>query len=122
MDPGYETDDSDSTIQSFRSHRHRRRSDRRRRNSSDEPYHRPSRGAYDREHGMGDDYSSSSRRKHENQEKQEKQRNEPESDSDATIELPDRFDSQGRLLPQRGDDPLADRFEDWLKGVNRIFV
>jgi hypothetical protein len=25
-------------------------------------------------------------------------------------------------LPQRGDDPLADRFEDWLKGVNRIFV
>ncbi|GAB1218366.1 hypothetical protein ATERTT37_007620 [Aspergillus terreus] len=61
-------------------------------------------------------------RKHENQEKQEKQRNEPESDSDATIELPDRFDSQGRLLPQRGDDPLADRFEDWLKGVNRIFA
>ncbi|KAL4889764.1 hypothetical protein BDV59DRAFT_185813 [Aspergillus ambiguus] len=120
MDPGYETDDSDSTIQSLGAHSRRHSHGRRRRNSSAEPYYRSSRGRYGREHETHDNYYPSfSRQKHENK---PKQRNEPESDSDATIELPDRFDSQGRLLPQRGDDLLADRFEDWLKGINKFFV
>jgi hypothetical protein len=46
-----------------------------------------------------------------------------EPDSDSTIDLPDRFDSQGRLLPERDDDdPLADGLEKLLRGINRVFV
>ena len=38
------------------------------------------------------------------------------SDSEDTVELPPRFDEQGNEIPQRGDDLLADHFEDLLTG------
>ncbi|KAL3489030.1 hypothetical protein BJX62DRAFT_226901 [Aspergillus germanicus] len=105
---GYETDDSDTTIDAMDSghrrhrRRRRRRSDRRHRSSSD-PY-RPKRSTATKKEGNT------------------ARDNGLESDSDATIDLPDRFDREGRLLPQAGDDPLADRFEHFMKRVNRIFV
>lgn len=39
------------------------------------------------------------------------------SDSEATIELPARFDAQGRKLPEEGDDPIADTFDHLLHGI-----
>lgn len=130
-DPGYESDDSDSTIDSLggRSNARRRRSQRR--HSSSAPHSSRPR--------LSEDYDSRNARKHRpadahthhhyhthNQSpkhhhappedsKNSHKNNDPENDSDSTIDLPDRFDSHGRLLPQRGDDPLADRFEDLLK-------
>ncbi|KAH8425594.1 uncharacterized protein LDX57_003343 [Aspergillus melleus] len=127
MDPGYESDDSDSTIDSLsgRSHVHRRPSQRR--HSSSAPHSsrpRPSEG-HDFRHAHGyrpaDIYTHDHSRSHIHSHKHyvapedEKKTHSPENDSDATIDLPDRFDSHGRLLPQRGDNPLADRFEDLLK-------
>lgn len=45
-----------------------------------------------------------------------------ESDSDSTIDLPDRFDSQGRLLPQHEDNMFAGGLDSLLRGINRVFV
>lgn len=39
--------------------------------------------------------------------------------SDATIELPDRFDEQGRKKPERGEDPLADKIDEFLSGKGK---
>ncbi|MCJ1316437.1 hypothetical protein MMC15_001758 [Xylographa vitiligo] len=36
--------------------------------------------------------------------------------SDETIELPARFDDKGRRKPERGDDPIADKIEEFLAG------
>ena len=36
--------------------------------------------------------------------------------SDATLELPPRFDQYGRRRPEKGEDPLADALEDILSG------
>ncbi|KAL9602089.1 MAG: hypothetical protein Q9219_002085 [cf. Caloplaca sp. 3 TL-2023] len=36
--------------------------------------------------------------------------------SDATIDLPQRFDERGRKIPEKGEDPLADKIEDLLGG------
>ncbi|KAL8772162.1 MAG: hypothetical protein Q9209_002597 [Squamulea sp. 1 TL-2023] len=36
--------------------------------------------------------------------------------SDATIDLPRRFDEKGRKIPERGEDPLADTIEGLLGG------
>ncbi|PWY93307.1 hypothetical protein BO94DRAFT_460694 [Aspergillus sclerotioniger CBS 115572] len=99
-DLGYETDDSDSTIESI--HGNRRSRPRPRRHSSSEPY-----SLYQR----SDPQSSPQDRHHAG-----------ESDSDSTIDLPDRFDSQGRLLPQSRDDPLAGRLEQLLRGFDRVFA
>lgn len=38
------------------------------------------------------------------------------ADSDATVELPSRFDDKGRRKPETGDDPIADRIDEILKG------
>lgn len=38
--------------------------------------------------------------------------------SGETVELPPRFDPNGRPVPQRGEDPLADKLEDFLAGRN----
>ncbi|PYH95733.1 hypothetical protein BO71DRAFT_440034 [Aspergillus ellipticus CBS 707.79] len=73
-DLGYETDDSDSTIESI--HGSRRGRPRSRRHSSSEHYSLESR--------RNDPYSKSRDRNHV-----------AESDSDLTIDLPDRFDSRG---------------------------
>ena len=36
--------------------------------------------------------------------------------SDSTVDLPARFDDRGRRLPERGEDPLADKIEELLHG------
>ena len=41
----------------------------------------------------------------------------PESPaSDSTIDLPERFDKHGRKKPETGDDPLADKIDELLSG------
>lgn len=120
-DAGYESDDSDSTVDSLggRSHAHRRHSQRR--HSSSAPHSsRPrfsedpdSRSAYAHNHGHGHHHKHNHGASEHGKKPQTDK--DPENDSDTTVDLPDRFDSHGRLLPQREDDPLADRFEDLLK-------
>ncbi|OJJ30758.1 hypothetical protein ASPWEDRAFT_118432 [Aspergillus wentii DTO 134E9] len=101
MDPGYETDDSDSTIGSLkgdRQHGYHRR-------CSSDPYSsksntksRPGGGSsttLDAGKNIG-------------------------SDSDSTIDLPARFDSQGKLLPQRENDPVVDRLEDLIRDISKV--
>jgi hypothetical protein len=36
--------------------------------------------------------------------------------STETVELPARFDQEGRKVPERGEDPLADKIEDLFSG------
>lgn len=36
--------------------------------------------------------------------------------SDMTIDMPERFDQYGRRKPEKGEDPWADKFEDFLTG------
>ncbi|KAL2872298.1 DUF3824 domain-containing protein [Aspergillus lucknowensis] len=103
---GYETDDSDTTIEAIDSDRHRRH--RRRRRRSDRRSHSSSEPNRSKRDPRKDDSIA--------------RESGLESDSDATIDLPDRFDREGRLLPQPGDDPLAERFENFMKRVDRIFV
>ncbi|KAL4768978.1 hypothetical protein BDW60DRAFT_225415 [Aspergillus nidulans var. acristatus] len=104
---GYETDDSDSTIDGMSSgRRHRRRHHRR---------HRSGRRRY----SSSDPYASAKDR---SVAQIQKQTSAPGSDSDATIDLPDRFDRDGRLLPQPGDDPLAEKVESLLRRFNRVFI
>ncbi|KAL4751655.1 hypothetical protein BDW72DRAFT_173087 [Aspergillus terricola var. indicus] len=104
---GYETDDSDSTIDGMSSGRRRRRRHHRR--------HRSDRRRY----SSSDPYASAKNR---SAAQLQKQTSAPESDSDATIDLPDRFDRDGRLLPQPGDDPLAEKVESLLRRFNRVFI
>lgn len=106
MDPGYETDDSDSTIGSSSGGRRRSRYRRRSSSESFSPRLRP------------DTQQSLS----EKSQRSKDSGKDLESDSDSTIDLPDRFDSQGRLLPQREDDMFADGLDTLLRGINRAFV
>ncbi|KAE8163114.1 hypothetical protein BDV40DRAFT_147877 [Aspergillus tamarii] len=106
MDVGYETDDSDSTIGSssgVRRHRHRQL------HSSSESY--SSRTKSETQHIAS-----------ENKPRSNTSGKEIESDSDSTIDLPDRFDSQGRLLPQRDDSMFVGGLDSLLKGINRVFI
>lgn len=38
------------------------------------------------------------------------------TESDATIDLPDRFDKRGQKIPERGEDPIKDVMDDFLNG------
>lgn len=44
-----------------------------------------------------------------------------ESDSDSTIDLPERFDTHGRLLPEKESEPTS-RLEDFINGINDVFA
>ncbi|KAF7172477.1 hypothetical protein CNMCM5623_004644 [Aspergillus felis] len=121
-DPGYETDDSDSTIDSSTAHHHRDRhrssntsSAHRRRHSSSDPYFSPRKS-------QSQPSSTQAKGNHPRPFKDNGTSNPQEPDSDSTIDLPDRFDSQGRLLPERDDHPLVDGLEQLLRGINRVFV
>lgn len=93
-DAGYESDESDSTISLGDSRRHSHPQQRR----SSPP--RPSKPTN----------NSSPRDTLKRQ----------ESDSDSTIDLPDRFDAQGRLLPQRENE--VDPLEALIRGLKREFA
>lgn len=40
--------------------------------------------------------------------------------SDATIDMPERFDQYGRRKPERGEDPLADTIDDLFRGNGAV--
>lgn len=107
-DPGYETDDSDSTIHSAghrSSHGHRRR-----RRSSSVP-HTPMPHPRSREPRTSSTVS---------QKPSQGPYKASESESDSTIDLPDRFDAHGRLLTQKSDDPALEKFEDFINKFARV--
>ncbi|OQD71689.1 hypothetical protein PENPOL_c001G02986 [Penicillium polonicum] len=120
-DPGYETDDSDSTIEPYSSsHRgdrnHHRDQDHdshhhRRRRSSSVPYppmpHPSPASSHHRHH-------SPAPRHHEGRD----QNKASGAESDSTIDLPNRFDGQGRLLPER--DHAVDKFEDLVNRFSKV--
>ncbi|KAJ5591670.1 uncharacterized protein N7459_002039 [Penicillium hispanicum] len=110
-DPGYETDDSDSTIDSHGHRSHRDRHHRRRSSVlySDKPH----------SHSDKDRTSSAARPQHSSAQSQDAYKV-PESESDSTIDLPDRFDTHGRLLPEK--DPAAEKFEDFMKKFTRVLI
>jgi hypothetical protein len=104
-DRGYETDDSDSTLDDSNRHHHRRRRNSYRRHPDDR--HRPSSSTYP---PTPDPRSSKS--KHDRyQSVKDSARDNHDSDSESTIDLPARFDSHGR---RKGEDQLVERFEDLL--------
>ncbi|KAJ5977529.1 hypothetical protein N7501_000871 [Penicillium viridicatum] len=120
-DPGYETDDSDSTVELLSSsHRgdrnHHRDRDHdshhhRRRRSSSVPYppmpHTSPASSHHRHH-------SPAPRHHEGRD----QNKASGAESDSTIDLPNRFDEQGRLLLER--DHAADKFEDLVNRFSKV--
>ncbi|KAF3392666.1 hypothetical protein F1880_008574 [Penicillium rolfsii] len=125
-DPGYETDDSDSTVDG-NTPRHRSKSQSRtHRRSSSVPtahshHHRNSDGT-----GSGPNSSSSPSRHHHSSHRHShhSQRSSPREDSpldsDSTVDLPDRFDSKGRLLPQK--DSSVEQLEDYLRKIARVLI
>lgn len=104
-DTGSETDDSDSTVESLRRSRRSRRSRTRSRSRSH---------SHSRRH-------TSSNRGHRNDKTPTRQpppgvfKPPPilHSDSDATIELPHRFDPQGRPIPNPNPRPIFPHSFDW---------
>ncbi|KAJ5657908.1 uncharacterized protein N7484_001557 [Penicillium longicatenatum] len=107
-DPGYETEDSDSTIEDGRNHqRHRPR------RSSSVP-HPPMSHARSPSHYPGhansQRHSSASLKPYKTQ----------EQDSDSTIELPERFDRKGRLLKEKEDDPTVAKIEDFINRFTKV--
>lgn len=99
----FDFDTSDTSSPKARRHRHRR-SEREfsndsydSENSPDERRHHRSRGS--RHHDHHDEPRSPS-----------------PAHSDETVDLPPRFDKDGRPKAQRGEDPIADKIEDFLAG------
>lgn len=99
-DPGYDSDDSDSTVQSagHNSARHRRSQ------SSSAPY-----SSRSRDYRLSQNNSKHSQSPHKA----------PDSESDSTIDLPARFDSRGHLLTQK-EDPALEKFEDFMNRFARV--
>ncbi|KAJ5605964.1 hypothetical protein N7510_008745 [Penicillium lagena] len=123
-DTGYETDDSDATIDGHNDHHrhnHRRRHHRhhRRRHSSSvprSPMPYPSSSSSHHHH-----HHSSSSSRHSSNAKNQPENKSSSTDSDSTIDLPDRFDSQGRPLTQRGvEDPAAAKIEEMINKFSKI--
>ncbi|KAJ5668905.1 hypothetical protein N7462_009975 [Penicillium macrosclerotiorum] len=118
QDPGYETDDSDSTIDSYPA---RPRHNRRRSSSVPYPPMPHPRSNHHHHRHAGSAASSASRHQHSSHLSQGNRAPEQDSDSTvSTIELPDRFDEHGRRLPQRGDDPAADKIEELIEKFARV--
>ncbi|KAJ5788164.1 hypothetical protein N7457_003154 [Penicillium paradoxum] len=133
QDPGYETDDSDSTVEPYsssyrddREHHHDRDRDshhhhhhHRRRRSSPVPHPPvpyPS-SSFSNHHSSSHHHPSS----HKSHERDERERNRPsETDSDSTIDLPSRFDRQGRLLLEQ--EPVVKTIEDIVNKVSKILL
>lgn len=126
-DPGYETDDSDSTIDEY-TPGHRAKSymnSHSRARSSSVPsthhdHHSHARAGADASSG-----SSAFRHQHpSHSHSHHSQRSHPPESSDSsesTIELPDRFDSKGRLLPTR-ENPSVESLGSYIRNLRRVFV
>ncbi|KAJ5824485.1 hypothetical protein N7447_006825 [Penicillium robsamsonii] len=120
QDPGYETDDSDSTVERYSySHRGGRNHSRDRdRDSHHDRHRRSSSVPYP---PMPYPSPASSHRHHPSVPQPHEQRDQnkvSEVESDSTIDLPSRFDEQGRLLPER--DPAVDKLEDLVNKFTKV--
>ncbi|OKP10041.1 hypothetical protein PENSUB_4506 [Penicillium subrubescens] len=126
-DAGYETDDSDSTIDGYTPRHHPKFQSQTHRRSSSVPsaHHRTSDGSG----GAGPSSSSSSPRHHQhssNRHSHHSQRSSPREDSpldsDSTIDLPERFDSKGRRLPESSENSSVERLEDYLRNLAKVLI
>lgn len=106
-DPGYETDDSGSTVHSAGRHQPRPRNHRRRR-------------SWSVPHTTSRDHRTPSTVPPHHTKHSQPPYKASESESDSTIDLPDRFDAHGRLLPQKSDDPALEKFEDFINKFSRV--
>ncbi|CEJ60924.1 hypothetical protein PMG11_09478 [Penicillium brasilianum] len=132
QDPGYETDDSDSTIDEYtpghraRSHTH---SHSRARSSSVPSAHHHHHHSNARAGADASSSSSVSRHqqpshRHTHSQSHHSQRSHPpelSDSSESTIELPDRFDSKGRPLPPI-EDPSVESLGSYIRNLKRVFA
>lgn len=102
QDRGYETDDSDSSVNNSRKRSHRTSG---RHHSSVSQSHRPSQSTSNL-HARYPHLRHGST---------------VSDDSESTIDLPDRFDGHGRRLPQN-DDMSGRTMEDLLQKFTRVFI
>ena len=84
---------------------------RRRRSSRNEDH-----GSYDSESSMDDRRHRRSKRSSGHRGRQDDSRTPSPAHSDETIDLPARFDPSGRKKPERGEDLISDKIEDFLSG------
>lgn len=132
-DPGYETDNSDSTIDEY-TPGHRTSSSFHPRSSSGSSArfndHRSRFGA-GAGAGVGVVSSSSSsasphrhssdRHFHSNSHRSQRDSHRDSTSSDSTIELPERFDSKGRLLTQT-ENSSVEKLENFMKKVAQVLI
>ena len=69
--------------------------------------------AYDSESSVDDRRHHRSRG---SRDRHEESRSPSPAHSDETIDLPERFDENGRRKPERSEDPIADKIEEFLSG------
>ncbi|KAJ6051974.1 hypothetical protein N7460_002508 [Penicillium canescens] len=118
-DKGYETDDSNDTVgpdsqRGGKSHRHHHR-----RRSSSVPHSPVSRhGPTSGSRSLGHHQDSHSSRHHDHRHSTHGKDKASEPDSDSTEDLPDRFDSHGRLIQER--DPALEKFEDLVNRFSKV--
>lgn len=110
-DRGYETDDSDSTIDGNDANRSRKHHHSRRRRSS---YSAPAPSSSTSRHQVA-------RSSHISQPKAPGDVAK-DSDSESTIDLPDRFDAQGRRLPDPEEEDVATHIERLLHGFGDVLL
>ncbi|KXG54673.1 protein of unknown function DUF3824 [Penicillium griseofulvum] len=120
QDPGYETDDSDSTVERY-SYSHRGDRIHSRERDRDSHYHRRRSSSVPFPPMPYPSPPSSHHRYHPSAPKTLEKRDQnkvPEVESDSTVDLPSRFDEQGRLLHER--DPAVDKFEDLVNKFTKV--
>jgi len=91
--------------------------------SPDQPRRsRRDRHGYDSDTDSSYDSRRSSRRdpNHRHRSSRQDSRTPSPAPSDETIDLPERFDEQGRPKPARGEDPLADTIGEFLGGKGPV--
>ncbi|KAJ5368866.1 uncharacterized protein N7496_008626 [Penicillium cataractarum] len=126
QDPGYETDDSDSTIDEY-TPGHRPKSYMKphsRARSSSLPSDRHDHHSHTRDGADASSSSSASASRNEHHHSHHSQRSHPPESSDSsesTIDLPDRFDSKGRLLSTR-ENPSVESLGSYIRNLRRVFV
>ena len=59
-------------------------------------------------------------RSHRSRRNDDERRPSSPTDSDETVELPERFDKYGRKKSERGDDPIAEKIEEFLQGSSGV--
>ena len=84
---------------------------RRRRSTRNDDYE-----SYDSESSIDDRRHRRSKRSSGHRDRRDDSRSPSPAHSDETIDLPTRFDPSGRKIPERGEDPISDKIEDFLSG------